>query len=293
MKKTLFTIAITLLCFSNLFGQNNEILAKSYFIKAQEFYGNGNSKSALINLNKCVENLGATNPKIEAMYVRLKTSRYLSLERKIHLDNYFKDAKENHSDYMEMLELAVSVNENAVANKEMIEETEKQSVTIKPLWDKAKKDNTIEAYEIFIESTNKFSHNKFKNEANSNIEKLRKELTKSFSGIETIAVFEGCEGNNAELKMCFNKKIQQYFSDEFDSTLPNSLEFNSGKYRVMASFEIDQNGFVKRVSVRAPHPVIKKEVIRVLESLPKMKPGKQNGQNVIMTYSTLFSIQVD
>ena len=38
---------------------------------------------------------------------------------------------------------------------------------------------------------------------------------------------------------------------------------------------------------------IKEEVIRVMRSLPKMIPGKQNGQEVIVNYNIPFSLLVD
>jgi hypothetical protein len=53
------------------------------------------------------------------------------------------------------------------------------------------------------------------------------------------------------------------------------------------------NGDIVDVQARAPHVKIKEEVIRVMRSLPKMIPGKQNGQEVIVNYNIPFSLLVD
>ena len=39
------------------------------------------------------------------------------------------------------------------------------------------------------------------------------------------------------------------------------------------------------VRARAPHPNLKKEAIRVVNMIPKMKPGMQLGKAVIVPYS--------
>ena len=46
-------------------------MAKSYFLKAQQAYSEGNIATAMTNLDKTVENLGDTNAKIESVYVKI------------------------------------------------------------------------------------------------------------------------------------------------------------------------------------------------------------------------------
>jgi protein TonB len=75
--------------------------------------------------------------------------------------------------------------------------------------------------------------------------------------------------------------------------LPNSLGLSAGKKRVFIGFNVAVNGDVVDVQARAPHVKIKEEVIRVMRSLPKMIPGKQNGQEVIVNYNIPFSLLVD
>ena len=115
----------------------------------------------------------------------------------------------------------------------------------------------------------------------------------SFMIIEDVPVFPGCKGNKAALKACFSKKVQKHFSRKFDADLPNDLGLSSGRKRVFIQFKIDRNGNIVNVMAKAPHPKIKKEVIKVMKQLPKMKPGRQRGKPVGVKYSIPFSLIVE
>jgi bla regulator protein BlaR1 len=112
----------------------------------------------------------------------------------------------------------------------------------------------------------------------------------NFMSIETAPTFPGC---NTGDKDCFSKMVQKHFSRNFDAKLPNSLGLSAGKKRVFIGFNVAVNGDIVDVQARAPHVKIKEEVIRVMRSLPKMIPGKQNGQEVIVNYNIPFSLLVD
>ena len=112
----------------------------------------------------------------------------------------------------------------------------------------------------------------------------------SFTKIEKGPTFPGCETGD---KDCFSKMVQKHFSRNFDAKLPNSLGLSAGKKRIFIGFKVDVNGDVAGIKVRAPHVKIKEEVIRVMRSLPKMTPGKQNGQEVIVNYNIPFALMVD
>ncbi len=115
----------------------------------------------------------------------------------------------------------------------------------------------------------------------------------SFMIIEDVPVFPGCKGSKAALKKCFSKMVQKHFSRKFDADLPNELGLAPGKKRVFIGFKIDKNGNIVDVNARAPHPKIKKEVIKVMKLLPKMKPGKQRGKPVGVKYSIPFTLLVE
>ncbi|MEO9570379.1 MAG: hypothetical protein ABJH82_04900 [Polaribacter sp.] len=115
----------------------------------------------------------------------------------------------------------------------------------------------------------------------------------SFSIIENVPVFPGCKGNKIELKNCFSKKVQYHFSRKFNADLPNKLGLSAGRKRVLITFTIKKSGLVEDIFVRAPHPAIKNEVVRVMELLPKMKPGSQRGKNVNVKFGFPFTLIVE
>ena len=62
--------------------------------------------------------------------------------------------------------------------------------------------------------------------------------------------------------------------------------------RISVVFVIANDGTIKSAKARAPHPALEAEAIRVVESLPKMTPGKYNGKNVNVPYSLPIIFQV-
>ncbi len=114
-----------------------------------------------------------------------------------------------------------------------------------------------------------------------------------FAVIESVPVFPGCEGlnNNEERKQCMSKKISQFVNKNFDTGLASDLGL-SGVNRVYVQFKIDKTGNIVDVAARAPHPRLQSEGERVINKLPKMKPGQQRGQNVGVLYSLPITFQV-
>ena len=66
----------------------------------------------------------------------------------------------------------------------------------------------------------------------------------------------------------------------------------SGIQRISVIFKIDKNGNVVDVRSRGPHPSLEKEAIRVINMLPRIKPGTKNGKPVIVPYSLPITFQV-
>ena len=115
----------------------------------------------------------------------------------------------------------------------------------------------------------------------------------SFMIIEDVPVFPGCKGDKTALKSCFSKMVQKHFSRKFDADLPNELGLDAGRKKVFIGFKIDRNGNVVNIQARAPQPKIKKEVVKVMKMLPKMKPGRQRGKAVGVKYSSPFTLIVE
>ena len=115
-----------------------------------------------------------------------------------------------------------------------------------------------------------------------------------FAFIEDVPIFPGCEkekGNPAK-KKCMSSKISKFVNKRFNTNVVEDLGL-SGRQTIRVLFKIDKNGNVVGVRSRAPHPRLEKEAARVINLLPKMKPGKQRGKAVTVSYSLpiIFQIQ--
>jgi hypothetical protein len=112
----------------------------------------------------------------------------------------------------------------------------------------------------------------------------------SFMKIDKVPTYPGCETGD---KKCFSKMVQKHFARNFDAKLPNTLGLDAGRKRVFIAFKIDREGIVEEIKVRAPHPKIKEEVLKVMSSLPKMIPGEHEGRKVVVKYSIPFTMNVE
>ncbi|TXD50556.1 MULTISPECIES: energy transducer TonB [unclassified Polaribacter] len=110
--------------------------------------------------------------------------------------------------------------------------------------------------------------------------------------IEDVPIYPGCKGNNKELKACFTKEVTKYFGENFDVGLSTELGLLPGKKRLFVVFTIDKSGSVINIKVRGPHPALEKEVTGIINSLPKMTPGKQRGIPVGVSYSLPITFEV-
>jgi len=110
--------------------------------------------------------------------------------------------------------------------------------------------------------------------------------------IEDVPVFPGCEKvSKSDRRSCMSDKITKHVQKKFNSGLADDLGL-TGKQRISILFKIDKKGDIVGIQSRAPHPRLKKEAERVINLLPKMKPGKQGGKPVIVKYSLPIVFQV-
>ena len=124
------------------------------------------------------------------------------------------------------------------------------------------------------------------------IEEVVEDVEVPFAVIENVPEYPGCErGSNAEKRKCMSDKIAKFVQRKFNTDLAGDLGL-SGRQRISVIFKIDKNGNVTGVRSRAPHPRLEKEAARVINMLPKIKPGKQRGKPVIVPYSLPITFQV-
>ncbi len=148
-----------------------------------------------------------------------------------------------------------------------------------------------EVEETIIESTETDQEEEIDIE-DLDVEEVEEDVEVPFAVIENVPVFPGCErGNNAKKRKCMSEKIAKFVQRKFNTELAGDLGL-SGRQRISVIFKIDRSGNVTGVRARAPHPRLEKEAQRVINLLPKMKPGKQRGKAVIVPYSLPIIFQV-
>lgn len=114
----------------------------------------------------------------------------------------------------------------------------------------------------------------------------------AFAEIENVPVYPGCKGSNLKKRECLSEKIKNFVVKNFNTEIVKNLGLD-GIQRIAVIFKIDKSGNIISVRARGPHPRIEQEAVRVINLLPKMEPGLQNGKPVIVPYSLpiIFAVQ--
>lgn len=153
-------------------------------------------------------------------------------------------------------------------------------------------EDEVEIEETVIESTETDQEEEIVEVEEIEVEEEEEDIEVPFSVIENVPVFPGCEkGSNNEKRKCMSTKIQKFVQKKFNTDLAGDLGL-TGRQRINVIFKIDKSGNVVGVRSRAPHPRLEKEAARVINLLPKMKPGKQRGKPVTVPYSLPIIFQV-
>lgn len=116
------------------------------------------------------------------------------------------------------------------------------------------------------------------------VEEVEEDVEVAFAVIEDVPVFPGCEGlSKSASKECFQQKIQEHVMKNFNYP-PAALELGI-QGRVSVIFAIDSKGHTVGIRSRGPDKLLEKEAERIIGLLPKMKPGKQRGKPVKVSYA--------
>jgi len=113
-----------------------------------------------------------------------------------------------------------------------------------------------------------------------------------FAVIEEAPIYPGCKGSKAQRKKCLQEKIKEHVFKKYNIGLAEELGLEPGKKKVYVLFKIDHRGDIVNVQARGPHARLEKEAVRVVQSLPKMKPAKQRGKAVSVKYTLPITLEV-
>ncbi len=110
----------------------------------------------------------------------------------------------------------------------------------------------------------------------------------NISDVDTSPVFPGCENKATKFDTtnCIISSIAKYVDLNYNDTVSNKIK---GKVRVL--FIVKEDGTTKVISIIGNYQIgAKKELKRVIETLPNIKAGTLNGMTVPVKYSLLFSL---
>ncbi|MBO0331287.1 M56 family metallopeptidase [[Muricauda] lutisoli] len=103
-----------------------------------------------------------------------------------------------------------------------------------------------------------------------------------FATIDQVPIFPGCE-DAVDKKACFQEKIQAHIRKNFH--YPEAAQEQGIQGRVAVLFTIDTNGEITTIKKRGPDKLLEDEAVRIIERLPKMQPGKHEGEVVKVPFA--------
>ncbi|MEN8817824.1 MAG: M56 family metallopeptidase [Nonlabens sp.] len=111
-----------------------------------------------------------------------------------------------------------------------------------------------------------------------------------FAIIDEVPHFEECTGTEAEIKKCTSDKITKFVNKNFNTGIAKDM---LGRHKIAVQFKIDKNGNVVGVQSKAKSTELQNEAARVINMIPQMIPGKQNGKEVGVIYALpiIFEVQ--
>jgi len=107
-----------------------------------------------------------------------------------------------------------------------------------------------------------------------------------FMIVEDMPRFQGCSDDQ-----CTQMEIMKYIAK--NTKYPPIAKENNITGRVFVSFVVDKTGKVTQVKVlRGVDKYLDAEAVRVVQSMPKFKPGKQRGKTVSVQYSVPINFKL-
>ncbi len=115
-----------------------------------------------------------------------------------------------------------------------------------------------------------------------------------FNFVQQVPTYPGCEGKKGEkLKKCLADKIRKFVGKKFNTGIAQDLGLSGEKVRILTQFTIDENGKITKIKARSKYKDLENEAKRVINNLPKMKPGIQHNRKVRVTYSLPIVFNVE
>jgi len=98
---------------------------------------------------------------------------------------------------------------------------------------------------------------------------------------DTPVIYPGCTGTVEEIRACNKESFIAYLKSEFKhDDVANQAGIKRGDYAIGVVMHVNKVGRVFSLRVTAPHEALQNEMIRVVNSTPKVVPATEAGQPV-------------
>lgn len=112
--------------------------------------------------------------------------------------------------------------------------------------------------------------------------------------VSEVPVFPGCENfstRNEQIE-CFSSKVKKLVAKKFNGNIASNLDLK-GKQNIYVNFTVSDTGEIVDIKAISKNQELIEEAVRVTKLLPRMKPGKQNGQPVSVNYTLPISLNIN
>ena len=111
---------------------------------------------------------------------------------------------------------------------------------------------------------------------------VEEEINVDWVNIEEVPVFPGCE-NEIDKRACFQTMMNKHIGKVF--RYPEIAQEMGIQGKVYTQFTIQKDGTIGNIKLRGPDKILETEAQRIIDKLPKMKPGKQRDQSVKVAFT--------
>ena len=114
----------------------------------------------------------------------------------------------------------------------------------------------------------------------------------NFAVVEDKPIFPGCEDvSRQERYMCFQQGIMRHIRNNFKyPSIPKEMGISE---KIFVQFVIDKTGMItKSVVVRGQDKHLRKEALRLVNSIPKLIAAKQRGKSVPCSFTVPINFRL-
>ena len=125
------------------------------------------------------------------------------------------------------------------------------------------------------------------------VDRLEEDVEVALAVIEEVPIYPGCEnGDNDARRKCMHDKLSKFLSKNFDVSIAQALGL-TGVQSINIYLTIDKDGAIGEINASASRKELGDEAIRVIESLPLLKPGMHRGKAARTTFYLPFTVKLE